>query len=135
MIERIQEYPMNKNKDIYNIVTFYFKDDIKVKDFNIKEFISSEHDTDCCEYHALDFEHIDLNMKTLEEQLVSFNQIEIKWIKWMWVSLRFYDWYEWFSILIPWRWYNNWYYSNELILVINIDWNQYRYDITDCQDY
>jgi hypothetical protein len=49
---------------------------IDAKDFNIESYISYEHNQDCCENCYLDFEHIDLYRKQIDE-LIEITSIKV----------------------------------------------------------
>lgn len=93
--------------------------------------LSSYHDSDCCEWHYLDFEHLNLDdFKDLEFDLTSDNffgkipdyGIELKPIK---------GW----AVKIPGYGNNNGYYSTNLTLVVKDDNCDVvkKYDIKECQ--
>lgn len=131
---------MNNNKiyidtKVY-IDTIEFKEPLKV-DYNlIFDNISSEHIGDCCERHELDFENTRKEFELVEDTLSKIDKLEIYWEVWMWVTFFFYDWDKRVWIFVPWRGNNNWYYSDDLTLIIDIPWTKkITYDITEYQDY
>lgn len=102
----------------------------------IKNMFESHHEQSCCEEHYLDFDSWESDFKEAEERLTKIDKIEIYWEEWMGITVFFYDWEERVWIFIPWRGYNNWYYSSNLKLILTLpDWFVKRYDISEYQDY
>ena len=112
-----------------------------IKNLNLKVdyrevfcMISSDHQQDCCEAHYLDFDNSRQDFKMVEQMLSKIDKIEIYWEEWMGVTFFFYDGEERVWIFIPWRAENNWYYSDDLQLIINTPDNwKYEFDITEYQ--
>lgn len=53
-----------------------------------------------------------------------------------WIKIKFFQWEEKdFTVGIIWRLYNNWYYSNDLTLIVKVGLWEYTYDITECQQW
>lgn len=106
---------------------------------NFKEIFwmfSSHHNSDCCEWHELDFSDSEKQFELVEKALTKIDKIEIYWEENMWVTFFFYDWEIRVWIFVPWRWSNNWYYSNDLTLIVELlNWFKKEYDITEYQNY
>lgn len=90
----------------------------------------SDHESDCCERHWLDFEHLSLDdFSDLEFDLSGdsfFKKIDGYGIELIPVSGH--------SVKIAGYGANNGYYSTELTLVISNDKTEKRFDITECQE-
>lgn len=110
---------------------------IEAKWFNIKDYISYEHDQDCCENCYLDFEHIDLYQNQIEN-LEEISKIKVIGIKDEWVVVYLYwkkEDYQWERervwVSLQARNEQNWYYNDEVTIVIKIDWQEYKEDLQD----
>lgn len=92
--------------------------------------LTSNHDTDCCESHYLDMEHINLSdFDDLEFNLdceTFFSRIEGYGIELNPISGH--------SVKIPGYGSNNGYYSSQLDLILSGPNIYKKFDITECQD-
>lgn len=103
--------------------------------------VSSSHEQDCCESHFLDFdfkkEEMESIIKAMEKQHIN-NIVESVAVctdeQWIVMRYRFQGW-EIIPLFIPWRGYNNGYYSNELTLHVThpATWKVDTFDITENQ--
>ena len=129
---------MEKEENIL-IDTLIFNKWLEVDYQKIVWMFDCYHEQSCCESHYLDFSDFQSCFQEVERKFNKIEKIEIKWTPWMWITLFFYEnkdeenervW-----IFIPWRWYNNWYYSDELILIVTLeDWTNKKYNISEYQD-
>ena len=100
--------------------------EIKAKDFNLTDYISYEHFQDCCENVYIDFEHIDIFREQINE-LETINEISINWVEWEWIVVFLYNWDDdWgapkrVGVFLACRNSQNWYYSGDLDLIVDID--------------
>ncbi len=90
----------------------------------------SEHESDCCEIHELDFEHITIDdFDGLEFDLSTDNFFER--VKDFGIRLLPTNGH---PVPIPGYGYNNGYYSHQLTLIVELPNRSTRYyDITECQ--
>lgn len=99
----------------------------------------SFHEQNCCEDHYLDFDDFEKSFEAITQRWYSkIEKIEIYWTPWMWVTLFFYETkdeeVERVWIFIPWRASNNWFYSDDLTLIVTLpNWFKKEYDITSYQ--
>lgn len=91
----------------------------------------SYHEQDCCENHYLDFADLNImDFEGLEFDLTNekfFNRIEDYGIELKPINGH--------VVRVPGYGSNNGYYSSEILLVIEKNKTQERYDVTECQDY
>jgi len=111
-----------------NAKVVYINDGIK---FDNGVFLCSNHNSDCCESHYLDFTHITIDdFDGLEFDLTSddfFERIEDYGIALKPLTGH--------PVRIPGYGYNNGYYSSHLELVLSDNKGFLKvFDITDCQD-
>ena len=98
---------------------------VNAKDFNIEDYISYEHAQDCCEDCYIDFEHVDMYRWQIDS-LWTIWAIKIVWVKYEWIVVYLYKnkitpdanrvW-----ISLAARNKQNWYYNDEVILVVKIN--------------
>ena len=107
-----------------------------VTDYNkVFWMIDSDHIQSCCESHYLDFDSSEQEFELVSSMLSKIDKIEIYWEEGMGITLYFYEWIKRVGIFIPWRWYNNGYYGDNLELIITTPNNwTYQYDISEYQD-
>lgn len=117
------------------IDTIKFNEPLSVNYDEVFGMISSDHSQDCCERHELDFTDARSNFKMAETILTKIDKMEIYWEKNMWVTFFFYDWEERVGVFVPWRGYNNWYYWDTIVLIIQVGNAKYEYDVSEYQDY
>lgn len=123
------------NQDNILIDTLEFNPPLPMNYEDVIWIFSSSHDWDCCEWHELDFEWKEGEFEMVKSILSKVDKIDIKWTPWMGITLRMYDWQKEFWLFIPWRWYNNWYYSYNLTLIVEMpNCEQKRYNIREYQD-
>ena len=117
------------------IDTIEFNTPLPVNYEDVIGMFTSEHDSDCCEHHELDFEWKKEEFETVKQFLKKVDKIEIKWTPGMWITLRMYDREKEFWFFIPWRGYNNGYYSDNLTLIVKLkNGFEKRYDIREYQN-
>lgn len=125
---------MNTTENIF-IDTLIFNPPLPMNYEDVIEMFSSKHQQDCCEYHYLDFEWKKEEFETVKSILSKVDKIDIKWTPWMGITLRMYDWEKDFWFFIPWRSDNNWYYSENLQLIVTLpNWFIKKYDIEEYQE-
>lgn len=99
-------------------------------EFDNGTILSSNHESDCCESHYLDFSDLTLDdFQNLEFNLLNdnfFTRIEDYGISLNPIKGH--------SVKIPGYGYNNGYYSSDLTLVLTGGGINKTYDITECQD-
>ena len=123
-------------KDKILIDTIIFKNPLEVDYEEIFWMFESDHQSNCCEWHELDFDNSEQDFKMVEDMLSKIDKLEIYWEKWMWVTFFFYDWEKRVWVFVPWRWSNNWYYWDNIELIISTPDNWiFEYDVSEYQDY
>jgi hypothetical protein len=121
---------MNNKKNIgtMNKVTKVTSDYIE---FDDEVQLFSDHDSQCCERHYLDFSNITLaDFEGLEFDLSRDDFFER--IEYFGIALKPVDG---FPVRIPGYGSNNGYYSSNLDLILKGTNFEKRFDITECQDY
>ena len=108
---------------------------INAEEFEITDYIDYEHRQECCESCYLDFEHIDMYREQINE-LEKITKIKVVWIKDEGIVVYLY-WDECFTkpervwVSIAARNEQNWYYNDEVIVVIDIEWRTHKEDLQD----
>jgi hypothetical protein len=92
-------------------------------------YISSSHETECCEYHWLDFDSLDFN--EIEDAIFDFSKpwfekVEDYGIRLLPVNMH--------PIAIPGYGSNNGYYSSNLTLNLKTPTGYQDFDISECQE-
>ena len=109
--------------------------ELEVISKDIREMFDSYHRWECCETHYLDFDSWETDFSEVERKLEKIDKIEIYGEEDMGITIFFYEWEERVWIFVPWRWYNNWYYSSQLDLIVKLtNWFSKTYDISKFQD-
>lgn len=122
-----------KDKILIDTIIFLIPLDTDYK--KVFWMFSSTHAQDCCEWHELDFDSSEQDFKMVQDMLTKIDKLEIYWEEWMWVTFYFYDWEKRVWVFVPWRWSNNWYYWNNITLIIKLpNWFTKEYDVTEYQD-
>ena len=106
------------------------------KTFNIKDYISYTHSQDCYENCYLDFEWVDLYRNQIDE-LELITRVKVVGIQDEWVVVYLYwDLWHWWEPKRVWvslqaRNEQDWYYNDEVTIVINIEWELHQEDLQD----
>ena len=101
----------------------------------IGNMLSSDHEPCCCEWHELDFDSFKQDFNIVKDILSQIDKMEIYWEEGMGITFYFYDGEKRAGIFVPWRWDNNWYYSDNLTLIVDTpDGRYFEYDIREYQD-
>ena len=118
------------------IDTIEFNEPLELNYEEVFWMFKSEHSSDCCESHELDFDSSREDFKTVISILKKIDKIEIYWEEWMWVTFFFYDWEIRVWVFVHWRGSNNWYYWSNIDLIVTLpNWYSKRYDVSEYQDY
>lgn len=113
-----------------------FKEPIKAEKFKVEDYISYDHNQDCCEWCYIDFEHVDMYRDQIDK-LWSVVKMEVVWVKDEWIVVYLYNWEEsfweprrvWVSLAA--RNEQNWYYNDEVIVVVKV-WNlEFKKDLQE----
>lgn len=118
------------------IDTFTFSPPLQMEYNKIIGMFSSDHQSDCCEWHYLDFDSTKQDFETAQQFLTKVDMIDISRVEGAWINIRMYDWEKEFCIHVPWRWSNNWYYGDNIELIVKLPyWEVKTYDVSECQNY
>lgn len=124
------------NTESVLIDTLEFNPPIPMEYDKVIGMFESTHDSSCCEWHELDFDSTKLDFETAAQFINKVDKIEIKWIEWMGINIRLFDWNKEFPIFVPWRWSNNGYYGDNIELIVTLpSWETKSYNCTDYQNY
>ena len=110
-----------------------FINKIQSEQFNLKDYLSDEHRQDCCENVYIDFDHIDNSKKEIIEKWF-IEKMEIYRQPWQWINVVLYNWserssVEWVNIFLACRNEQNWYYNDDLDLIVSVNWIKKTFDL------
>ena len=104
--------------------------------FKIKDYLSDYHEQSCCENVYIDFDDLDLYQSQINE-FWYIKWITIKKVHWEWILVIFntLSWLQFWeknelSIFLACRNEQNWCYSDQLTLIIKMDWIETKVDLT-----
>lgn len=120
---------------IVPILSYIFHNPVEAVNFNLKDYISYEHEQDCCEHVYIDFDHLDSHIPEIIAKW-TISRLEIYPVPGLGINVVLYKdnepYIEWVHIFLACRNIQNWYYNNGLSLVFN--WDTYDLRKYDCID-
>lgn len=104
---------------------------LDAKTFNITDYVEWYHNQDCCENVYIDFEHID-TYRNMIDAIGIIYKIELATAPEDWFIFYIYnDEDVRYGIYLPCRNCQNWYYSDDLELILKIDWEEHKFDLQE----
>lgn len=123
-------------KESVVIFSHTFTNPINWGDFKVEDYVSYYHYQDCCESVYIDFDHVESQRDEMT-RLWIIKKMEIATAPWDGIILNLYNWENdgfsdtRVSIFLACRNQQNWYYNDELKLIVSVEWVKFEQELQE----